>query len=215
MPRQGRPPKITITPLKARKLLEGGMTVRELAAQCYVSRQYMSHWLQKNDITAKPGASVIRRTDPNRPNLTGMVTEGAAVSHDVEQARLVDRLLDLCRTLGMEKMQIATIRNRILPSKIREASRDDREVIERLRQARDRALDYLDDVTLASAPAKDLANIVAVLTDRIQLLSGQPTQIMRVEDRRTLNELGEALFNELNRRGIKTIDVPSEEIIDG
>jgi predicted DNA-binding protein (UPF0251 family) len=74
---------------------------------------------------------------------------------------------------------------------------------ELLKLLEDRALrcvEHIDDVTLAGATVKDLAIAGGIMIDKARLLRGEPTQIMRVEDRRKLGELAEALHHELERR---------------
>lgn len=65
-----------------------------------------------------------------------------------------------------------------------------------------RALMYMDDLALAKASAKDLAIIVGVMLEKRQLLRGEPTQILSVEDRHSMNELLPALLNEAQKRGM-------------
>ena len=67
------------------------------------------------------------------------------------------------------------------------------------------SLDYMDDVTFASAPLRDLAMCFGILHDKRQLLMGQPTQILSVTERKELNELIPDIIAEAQRRGI-TID---------
>ena len=70
----------------------------------------------------------------------------------------------------------------------------------------DTALDYIDEMTLAAAPAKDLSITVGVLVDKARLLEGDTgSRVMTPEDRRKLNELAEALNAECARR--KMIDI--------
>lgn len=68
-----------------------------------------------------------------------------------------------------------------------------------------RTLDYMDDVAMASAPLRDLALTFGILHDKRQLLMGQPTQILTVQERKDLNDLLPEIVKEANRRGI-TID---------
>lgn len=70
----------------------------------------------------------------------------------------------------------------------------------------DRALHYLDDYALAAASAKDLAVTIGILTEKRQLLRGEPTQILSNEERTTINMLIPVVIREAQRRGI-TIDM--------
>ncbi len=58
---------------------------------------------------------------------------------------------------------------------------------------------------------RDLSMGASQMIEKRQLLSGEPTQIMTFEERKTIDELGPALFAELKKRG-KTIDVEYEDI---
>ena len=61
---------------------------------------------------------------------------------------------------------------------------------------------YLDDKVMAEASARDLMLGVSSLTEKRQLLRGEPTQIIADADRRKLHELLPALIEEGVRRGI-------------
>lgn len=80
-----------------------------------------------------------------------------------------------------------------------------------------RALEWLDDTALAGASAKDLAIVVGILLEKRQLLRGEPTQILSVEERRRLDELVPVLLREAQRRGMllefrgPTVDVTPRE----
>jgi len=68
------------------------------------------------------------------------------------------------------------------------------------------ALEHLTDDKLAKAEVRDLAVAIGILTEKRQLLRGEPTSILSVEDRRTLAELVPLLLEEARRRG-ETIDL--------
>ncbi len=55
--------------------------------------------------------------------------------------------------------------------------------------------------------AKELALLIGHLTETRQLLKGEPTKIVSVEDRRHWDELGVALLQEVERRNLK-YDLP-------
>lgn len=75
-----------------------------------------------------------------------------------------------------------------------------------------RALGYLDDQVLSEAKAKDLAITLGILLEKRQLLRGEPTQILSVEERQGLNELLPRLIAEAKRRGL-AIDVYGGEAV--
>ena len=63
-------------------------------------------------------------------------------------------------------------------------------------------LDYMDDLTFAASSLKELAVSLGILIEKRQLLQGQPTQIMSIEERKELDELIPALYEECKRRGL-------------
>jgi len=73
------------------------------------------------------------------------------------------------------------------------------------------ALEYLDDYALAQSSAKDLAIIVGILLEKRQLLRGEPTQIISMEERQGLDELTQQLVKDARRRGL-TIDMTAEDV---
>lgn len=80
-----------------------------------------------------------------------------------------------------------------------------------------RALEYMDDYNLAKANAKDLAIIVGILMEKRQLLRGEPTQILSIEERAGMGELIPRLLQEAERRGLsvgvyKTIEGEAEVV---
>ena len=78
----------------------------------------------------------------------------------------------------------------------------DKNVIKLMTQARHKALCLFDENILAMESAQGLARVVGVLTDKIQLLKGEPTQITRIEDIRKLDEVANLLHRECQRRGV-------------
>jgi hypothetical protein len=67
------------------------------------------------------------------------------------------------------------------------------------------ALEYMDEAAFAQANLRDLTIAMGVLLEKRQLLSGEPTQILSVEERRDLNEVLPLVMREAKRRGV-TID---------
>ncbi|KKK77659.1 hypothetical protein LCGC14_2851380 [marine sediment metagenome] len=70
-----------------------------------------------------------------------------------------------------------------------------------------RMLQYMDDFVMADASLRDLSFSAEMLMRQRQLLLGQPTQILSVQERRNINDLLGACFKEAKRRGM-TIEVP-------
>lgn len=65
----------------------------------------------------------------------------------------------------------------------------------------------LDPVAIASASVADLTRLASMLTEKRALLRGEPTAIVRNEQRGGLDKVAAALMAEITRRGI-TLDLP-------
>jgi len=85
-----------------------------------------------------------------------------------------------------------------------------RETIEQLEEKIANTLEHIDEYALSEAKFRDLTIGLGVLIDKKQLLSGEPTQILTIEERKNITELMPFLFKEAQRRGI-TIDVTPDE----
>ena len=89
------------------------------------------------------------------------------------------------------------------------------EMVKLLEDRARRIFNYMDDFAMATAGLKDLAIAGGVVIDKARLLKDEPTQIVTMQDRRHLDELGAEILREMNRRGItfdaKTIGITAEE----
>ncbi len=138
---------------------------------------------------------------------------------------------EIARKLGMKKQNVETCYNRA-KVKILEAGPPPTQDIQEASVAALAAIrGKVDDKTLSQqaeevgwmaiwrllndpqvwnrASARDLAAISALMIDKRQLLRGEPTHVMRVEDFRKLDELGKVLHEEMERRGM-LVDVTPE-----
>ena len=79
------------------------------------------------------------------------------------------------------------------------------------------ALQFLDEFAMIQASPKDRALIASILLEKRQLLRGEPTQILGIEDRAELTRILPMLFEEAKSRGIEfaSIDAEFEEVKDG
>jgi len=68
------------------------------------------------------------------------------------------------------------------------------------------ALESMDEMSFLEAPLRDKAVALGIILEKRQLLSGEPTAILSVEERRHLDELIPMLMAEAQRRG-HVIDV--------
>ena len=67
-----------------------------------------------------------------------------------------------------------------------------------------------DPVLWERASLKELSAVYAVMVDKRQLLRGQPTNIVKIQDIRELDEMAMVLHEEMERRGL-IIDVTPEK----
>ena len=75
-----------------------------------------------------------------------------------------------------------------------------------------RVFEYFDDHVLGKMDGRNLMVAAGILTDKRQLLKGEPTAITRYEDMRKLDDFLEEVSKELKRRGAagEVIDVTPE-----
>ena len=78
---------------------------------------------------------------------------------------------------------------------------DDKELLALLDDGIARAFEVLDNFALGEASARDVATIIGILTDKRQILKGEPTAIVKFEDMRKLDAFLEDVSKELKRRG--------------
>ena len=83
---------------------------------------------------------------------------------------------------------------------------DDKELLALLDDGIARAFEVLDNFALGAATARDVATIIGILTDKRQIMKGEPTEILQYQDMRKLDEFLVQAVAELKRRG-EVIDV--------
>ena len=76
------------------------------------------------------------------------------------------------------------------------------------------AFKALDPSVIAGAPAKDLSTIISMLIEKRNLLRGEPTQIVRSEQRVDLERAAKLLMREAAKRGV-TLDGDFREVQSG
>ena len=106
-------------------------------------------------------------------------------------------------------MKQLVIRLQVRPPAKGRLKLDDKELLALIDDRLARAFAFLDDFTLGQASARDLTVNIGILTDKRQLLRGEPTVITRLEDVKKLDELAAMLEVEMKRRG-KIIDITPE-----
>jgi len=77
-----------------------------------------------------------------------------------------------------------------------------RDMLNRIEDKISLALDYMTPRKFGEATIQQVAITFGILAEKRQLLRGEPTQIITIEEDRNLNVLAEAVYTELNRRGM-------------
>ena len=112
---------------------------------------------------------------------------------------------DTATACGVNPQIIEALMKRLSLSINNNKSYSPKEALEQIDSKIAMALDCMDDFTFANASLKELGIYFGIMVDKGQLLRGQPTQILSVEERKNITQLIPALLKEAQRRGI-TID---------
>ena len=132
---------------------------------------------------------------------------------DVLLAPEGQRVVDLARSLGLTESVVHGMMKRIRArfEPVRQAGKQltTTHFLSLVEQKLDMALNYIDDYVISQASAKDLAIIAGIFAEKRQLFRGEPTSIIGVADRETMEALLKAGLEEAQRRGI-TIDTRQE-----
>lgn len=120
----------------------------------------------------------------------------------------------LCKEAQLPTSMIKMLRRRMtagcLPTEYKPKSLDTKDFIDKMEDTAMRALHFMDDWTLANSNAKELSTVIDTMLTKSQLLKGEATSIITIDDRRKLHELMPAIVREAERRG-QIIDVEVDE----
>jgi len=116
----------------------------------------------------------------------------------------IEKVRDLFRDLNMPTNMASAVVNRLkavngLAVDVASMPTNDAKIA-KLENLFAMAAEFVDPYILAQASAKDLVNILGTLVDKIQLLKGEPTQIMGFKEREDMDSLAAAIQAELDRR---------------
>lgn len=146
--------------------------------------------------------------DEGRGDLTPDMIEALAALEQINTP--VDDILRSCREVGMTRGQSLALVERLAVRKAgyqHEFTRiTTRSLITKIEEKIAMVMHYLDEFGIASATPKDLAVIFSLLVEKRQLLLGEPTQILSMQERKHINELIPELVKEAKNRGM-TIDL--------
>ena len=169
------------------------------------------------DDTLPPGPKTKDLTDRVEETLTGEQLADVLL----EGSKPLQSFMAAAKALGLKPRTTQRLVQRLraqyqpILSELRKFQKD--QFLELLEDRAHRALEYMDDYSLANANAKDLAIIVGILMEKRQLLRGEPTQILSIEERAGMGELIPRLLQEAERRGLsvgvyKTIEGEAEVV---
>ena len=127
-----------------------------------------------------------------------------AISAPVEQILEAHRVAGVPRDITMGVIQRLAAQQAGFRHSLKALSV--KHVIGSLEQKIALVLHYLDECAISTAKPRDLAIILGILIDKRQLLLGEPTQILSMQERKHVNDLIPVLLQEAEARGM-TIDL--------
>ncbi len=142
---------------------------------------------------SKSKANGVLAVQPSAEELERFKAAGIACGYD---ANTMERLAERCQGRPLS----ARGRFRL----------DDQELLAVIDDRLGRVLEYFDDHTLGKMGGRDLVVAAGILTDKRQLLRGEPTAITKFQDMRNLDELME-MFRKEAARLEKLVDVTPEK----
>lgn len=153
-----------------------------------------------NQTSFKP----LEERDPEKfAELVAMVAEDPEVTFV--------RLAEAC---GMDKATASAIVKRLntkfLPVMEEARKLSSKELADKMESKLPMLIDAIDG-KVPDATLRDVAVMIGVLTEKRQLLNGEPTQIMTYQERENLDKLGPELLKEMTRRGM-VVDVSFQEV---
>lgn len=136
------------------------------------------------------------------------VEETAAVL--VDDADPFSTMAEVCENFGLKDTQardlLTYIRAKYQPISQELNKVKVGELVDLVEDRAKRLLLHLSDEKMAASNARDLAVSFGIMVDKRQLLRGEPTMIIGMEERMKLNEVVPELIKELKRRGMEVGD---------
>jgi hypothetical protein len=195
-------------------------TFKEIGAAIGVSIQTATEYyrvgVQKKAGIVQDSPSAIATTLADMRSENKMEPERAAKFMDV-MTDPFKRLVQAGRECGMKETVIVALAKRMrtrylgVTEQMRAIKTQD--MIHKIDERIGHALTYVDDYVMSEANFRDLSMGIGILIEKRQLLKGEPTQIISIEERKRLDELLPMLVKEAARRGI-TIDGKVERIVE-
>jgi len=144
------------------------------------------------------GSKSVENRDPE--------TAADVVMTDPSHESGIKRFMEAAAACGMPKAMALSLKKRMetryLPASESLRTVNTGTLIQYLDDRALKALEYMDDAVFAEAPLRDLAVTMGILIEKRQLLRGEPTQILSVEERSSLDDLIPMIVDEAQRRGM-------------
>ena|SRR3990167_669236 len=128
------------------------------------------------------------------------------------------KFVELAVQAGMPEKMAAALAKRLSTSYgtvMREVKLlKNQELADTMRGKIGKALEYLDDYALANSASRDLAVVIGILTEKMQLMEGKPIAMYSIDVTHRLETMMPKFLEEARRRGITVDAVPSEKLIE-
>ena len=148
------------------------------------------------------------KSKPSEPKAADLPADAVAALQAISAP--VEQILEACRDVGLSRDVAMGLVNRMAARqagfKHSLKSLDVKHIITSINEKIALTLHYLDEFGISTAKPRDLAIILGILIDKRQLLLGEPTQILSMQERKHVNDLIPALLQEAEARGM-TIDL--------
>ncbi len=124
----------------------------------------------------------------------------------------------ICREVGLShqvgSLMAKRLETRYLPALKEVEKVTSKSLIKGLEKALPLAMARLcDSELIGKAGYRELSTGIGIMIEKRQLLLGEPTQIMSLEERKSLKEIAPGLIAEIERRGQKPVEVEFEEVL--
>lgn len=127
---------------------------------------------------------------------------GAMAALTDPEERLKNAIKELGLPVKAAEAMVRRLKARYMPAVDEVKAYRTKEMIDAMRGKITLALQFMNPQALAEATGRDLAMIVGILVEKMQLLKGEPTQIISNSERKQMDQLVPALLKEAARRGI-------------
>lgn len=201
---------------RAYDLRKQGLTWEDIGAQLKISAETAKNYANRCENAGQEKLKEFRAATPEvvNPEKTSEIIDRAMTERGLDTAKFIE----LAQAAGLPTKVALGLANRVRANYgaiYKEVKRlKSEEMIDRLNEKIGMGLKYLDDYAFANASGKDIAIIIGILTEKMLLLGGKPTQIIDVSTSSKLEILMPQFMAEAVRRGITLDVVPTGKLIE-